>query len=71
LQDLGLGGCGLSKWLDNHLGLPHIVPEVLEMTRSVSKISTTNPKEPMIKDIIWKGFTQTSSKAIIPKLGDS
>jgi len=37
LQDLGLGGCGLLKWLDSHLGLLCVIPKVLEMIHLVLK----------------------------------
>jgi len=70
---LGLdhGGCALLKRLGNLPGLLHVTPEALGMTRSASKTFLTNLKGRTIKDAVWKGFTQTNSKGIDPRPGDS
>jgi len=68
---LDLGGCVHLKRLDNLPGLPHVTPEALGMTRSALKTFLTNLKGRTIKDAVWKGFTQTNSKEIDPRPGDS
>ena len=71
LLGLDHGGCVPLEQLDNLLGLLHATLGVLGMTRSVLKTSWTNRKEQTIKDVVWKGFTQTSLKEIDPRLDDS
>jgi len=51
--------------------IPHVVLKEQEMTPSGLKTSLTNLKGQMIKDVVWKVFTQTSLKAINPRPGDS
>jgi len=68
---LGLGECNPLEQLDNHRGLPHVVPEVPETTLLVWKTSRMNQKGPMIKDADSRGYTQTNSREIGPRLDDS
>jgi len=71
LLGLDHGGCVLLKRLDNLPGFLHVTPEALGMTHSASKTFLTNLKGQTIKDTIWKGFTQTNSKEIDPRPGNS
>ena len=71
---LGLdhGGCALPEQLDNRLGLPPIALKEPGTTHLVLAILLRrNRKGRMIKDVVWKGFTQTNSKEIDPRLDDS